>query len=129
MGDRIADQIDDDLPQPSRIPHQTVRHVRRDFVSQLQILGVGPQAKRAAYPRSMWDDRDVNSFGTDEYLAYSKRGEEKVAGTVVEAGQPLCTIQAESLSRPAVLALIKQRSARPLDIVPGAAIDPPPPHH
>ena len=51
------------------------------------------------------------------------------AETVVEAGQPLCTIQAESLSRPAVLALIKQRSARLLDIVNGAAIDPPPPHH
>ena len=51
------------------------------------------------------------------------------AGTVVEAGQPLCTIQAESRSRNAVLALIKQRSARLQDIVPGAAIDPPPPHH
>ncbi len=50
-------------------------------------------------------------------------------GTVVEAGQPLCTIQAESLSRHAVLALIKQRSARLQDIVHGAAIDPPPPHH
>jgi predicted ATP-grasp superfamily ATP-dependent carboligase len=52
------------------------------------------------------------------------------AGTVVEAGQPLCTIQAESRSRNAVLTLIKQRSARLQDIVLGAAANvPSPPHH
>ena len=51
------------------------------------------------------------------------------AGTVVEAGQPLCTIQAESRSRHVVLTLIKQRSARLQDSVPGAASEPSPPHH
>jgi len=30
--------------------------------------GIGPQAKRRPYPRVMWDDKDVNSFGTDEFI-------------------------------------------------------------
>ena len=30
---------------------------------------IGPQHKRGPHPRTMWDDRDVNSFGTDEFIA------------------------------------------------------------
>ena len=35
--------------------------------------GVGPQHKRVKYPRTMWDDIDVNSFGTDEFVAMSRK--------------------------------------------------------
>jgi alpha-N-arabinofuranosidase len=35
--------------------------------------GVGPQHKRVKYPKSMWDDLDVNSFGTDEFLALCRK--------------------------------------------------------
>jgi predicted ATP-grasp superfamily ATP-dependent carboligase len=52
------------------------------------------------------------------------------AGTVIEPGQPLCTIQAESRSRDEVLALIQQRAARLPNILFGsAASDTPPTHH
>jgi len=53
-----------------------------------------------------------------------------LAGTAIEAGQPLCTIQAESRSRNEVLNLIQQRAARLPDILFGAtASDKPPTHH
>ncbi|MBN2505865.1 MAG: DUF1080 domain-containing protein [Verrucomicrobia bacterium] len=29
---------------------------------------VGPQQKRRIYPAYMWEDQDINSFGTDEYM-------------------------------------------------------------
>jgi predicted ATP-grasp superfamily ATP-dependent carboligase len=52
------------------------------------------------------------------------------AGTAIEAGQPLCTIQAESRSRNEVLNLIQQRAARLPDILFGAtASDKPQTHH
>ena len=35
--------------------------------------GVGPQHKRIAFPISMWDDRDVNSYGTDEFIAMCRK--------------------------------------------------------
>lgn len=35
--------------------------------------GVGPQSGRGAYPLSMWDDTDVNSYGTDEFVAMCRR--------------------------------------------------------
>ncbi|MHB1036629.1 MAG: family 16 glycoside hydrolase [Pirellulales bacterium] len=35
--------------------------------------GVGPQHKRLSYPRTMWDDKDVNSFGTDEFVAMCRK--------------------------------------------------------
>jgi alpha-N-arabinofuranosidase len=35
--------------------------------------GVGPQSKRTSFPIEAWDDRDVNAFGTDEYVALCKR--------------------------------------------------------
>ncbi len=30
--------------------------------------GIGPQHERGVYPLSVWDDQDVNSYGTDEFL-------------------------------------------------------------
>jgi alpha-N-arabinofuranosidase len=35
--------------------------------------GIGPQEKRGPYPFSIWDDREVNSFGTDEYIEMCRR--------------------------------------------------------
>ncbi|MGQ9563036.1 MAG: family 16 glycoside hydrolase [Thermogutta sp.] len=35
--------------------------------------GIGPQAKRRVYPREIWDDIDVNSFGTDEFIEMCRR--------------------------------------------------------
>lgn len=35
--------------------------------------GIGPQHKRKAHPLSMWDDKDVNSFGTDEFIDMCRR--------------------------------------------------------
>ena len=30
--------------------------------------GIGPQSKRKVYPREIWDDLDINSYGTDEFI-------------------------------------------------------------
>jgi alpha-N-arabinofuranosidase len=30
--------------------------------------GIGPQHSRVTYPIDLWDDKDVNSYGTDEFL-------------------------------------------------------------
>ncbi len=30
---------------------------------------IGPQHKRGPHPRTMWDDKEVNSFGTDEFIS------------------------------------------------------------
>jgi alpha-N-arabinofuranosidase len=49
--------------------------------------GIGPQHKRRAYPLEIWDDRDVNSFGTDEYIAMCRKvGAEPLI--VVNIGTP-----------------------------------------
>lgn len=34
---------------------------------------IGPQAKRLPHPREIWDDLDVYSFGTDEFIAMCRR--------------------------------------------------------
>lgn len=34
---------------------------------------IGPQAKRRIYPAYMWEDQDINSFGTDEYMLLCKK--------------------------------------------------------
>jgi alpha-N-arabinofuranosidase len=34
---------------------------------------IGPQHKRVKYPRAMWDDQDVNSLGTDEFIALCRK--------------------------------------------------------
>jgi len=49
--------------------------------------GIGPQAKRRSYPREIWDDIDVNSFGTDEFIEMCRRiGTEPLI--VVNIGTP-----------------------------------------
>lgn len=35
--------------------------------------GIGPQDKRRTFPVNMWDDKDVNSIGTDEYMLLSRK--------------------------------------------------------
>ena len=40
--DGIADEIDQDLTEPPRVPGQRVGHVGRDAAGQFQALGVGP---------------------------------------------------------------------------------------
>jgi alpha-N-arabinofuranosidase len=35
--------------------------------------GIGPQHKRGPHPKNMWDDKEVNSFGTDEFVAMCRR--------------------------------------------------------
>ena len=35
--------------------------------------GIGPQHKRGPHPKSMWDDKEVNSFGTDEFIGMCRR--------------------------------------------------------
>lgn len=49
--------------------------------------GIGPQHKRGPHPRNMWDDKEVNSFGTDEFIAMCRRvGAEPLI--VVNIGTP-----------------------------------------
>lgn len=35
--------------------------------------GIGPQSKRGVFPSSMWDDRDANNLGTDEFIQLCRR--------------------------------------------------------
>ncbi len=35
--------------------------------------GIGPQAQRRTGPKAVWDDLDVNSLGTDEYVALCRK--------------------------------------------------------
>ena len=35
--------------------------------------GIGPQHKRQAFPVEVWEDRDVNSLGTDEFVALCRK--------------------------------------------------------
>lgn len=35
--------------------------------------GIGPQHKRIKYPISIWDDQDVSSFGTDEFIDFCRK--------------------------------------------------------
>ncbi len=49
--------------------------------------GIGPQHKRGPHPQNMWDDKEVNSFGTDEFVAMCRRvGAEPLI--VVNIGTP-----------------------------------------
>lgn len=59
---------------------------------------IGPQHQRRKYPQRIWDDQDVNSFGTDEFLALCRRvGAEPVIclniGSTVPAGQREALLQ------------------------------------
>jgi len=56
--------------------------------------GIGPQHKRLPHPRAIWDDVDVYSFGTDEFIALCRRvGAEPVI--VVNTGTPNWNADAE----------------------------------
>ncbi len=35
--------------------------------------GIGPQHKRKVYPREIWDDLEINAYGTDEFIRMCKR--------------------------------------------------------
>jgi len=49
--------------------------------------GVGPQHKRGPHPNNIWDDKEVNSFGTDEFVGMCRRvGAEPLI--VVNIGTP-----------------------------------------
>lgn len=49
--------------------------------------GIGAQHKRLPHPRAIWDDRDVYSFGTDEFIAFCRQvGAEPLI--VVNIGTP-----------------------------------------
>ncbi len=49
--------------------------------------GIGPQHKRRVTPREMWDDLDINSLGTDEFIALCRKvGAEPLL--VVNIGTP-----------------------------------------
>jgi alpha-N-arabinofuranosidase len=49
--------------------------------------GIGPQEKRGPYPFSIWDDHEVNSYGTDEFIAMCRRtGSEPLI--VINIGTP-----------------------------------------
>ncbi len=49
--------------------------------------GIGPQHQRKSYSIEIWDDRDTNSFGTDEFLAMCRKlGAEPLL--VVNIGTP-----------------------------------------
>jgi len=49
--------------------------------------GIGPQHQRRSYPIEIWDDRDTNSLGTDEFIALCRKvGAEPLL--VVNIGTP-----------------------------------------
>jgi len=49
--------------------------------------GIGPQHKRGPHPKTMWGDKEVNSFGTDEFIAMCRKvGAEPLI--VVNIGTP-----------------------------------------
>ncbi len=35
--------------------------------------GIGPQDKRKVYPREIWDDLEINAYGTDEFIRMCKK--------------------------------------------------------
>ncbi|MCL2005219.1 MAG: DUF1080 domain-containing protein [Planctomycetaceae bacterium] len=53
--------------------------------------GIGPQDKRGPYPFSIWDDLEVNSFGTDEFIAMCRAvGAEPMI--VINIGTPMWNV-------------------------------------
>jgi alpha-N-arabinofuranosidase len=49
--------------------------------------GIGPQHQRVSFPAPMWDDLEVNAFGTDEFLALCRKIKTEPI-VVVNIGQP-----------------------------------------
>jgi len=66
----------------------TIRYPGGCFASAYRWKdGIGPQEKRQAFPFTIWDDREVNSFGTDEFIALCRRvGAEPII--VINTGTP-----------------------------------------
>ncbi len=57
--------------------------------------GIGPQSKRGITPRELWDDLDINSLGTDEFIALCRKvGAEPLI--VVNIGTPQWNDDAET---------------------------------
>jgi alpha-N-arabinofuranosidase len=57
--------------------------------------GIGPQHKRRVTPRELWDDLDINSLGTDEFIALCRKvGAEPLI--VVNIGTPQWNADAET---------------------------------
>ncbi|HPC95857.1 MAG TPA: DUF1080 domain-containing protein [Sedimentisphaerales bacterium] len=57
--------------------------------------GIGPQSKRGVTPRELWDDLDINSLGTDEFIALCRKvGAEPLL--VVNIGTPQWNDDAET---------------------------------
>lgn len=52
--------------------------------------GIGPQAQRRSYDRRMWDDREVNAFGTDEFIRFCR----------AVGAEPLIVVNAGSWDKP-----------------------------
>ena len=54
--------------------------------------GIGPQEKRQPYPFSIWDDLEVNSFGTDEFIRMCRAvGAEPMI--VINIGTPMWNVR------------------------------------
>jgi len=57
--------------------------------------GVGPQSKRVVTRRELWDDLDINSHGTDEFIALCRKvGAEPLI--VVNIGTPQWNVDADA---------------------------------
>ena len=53
--------------------------------------GIGPQEKRLPYPFSIWDDLEVNSYGTDEFIRMCRLvGSEPII--VINTGTPMWNV-------------------------------------
>lgn len=74
-GDRRAGGFRSDLLQAvAQLRPPIIRWPGGCFASAYRWKdGIGPQHRRRAYPRPLWDDLDVNSFGTDEFLALCRK--------------------------------------------------------
>ena len=71
----------------------TIRYPGGCFASAYRWKdGIGPQEKRQAFPFTIWDDRDVNSFGTDEFVQLCRRvGSEPII--VINTGTPMWNVR------------------------------------
>ena len=58
--DRVADEIHEDLTQPTRIAKQGRRHGFGNVVDELQSLVVGPQRQRLEHVRDQIDRRELD---------------------------------------------------------------------
>jgi alpha-N-arabinofuranosidase len=70
----------------------TIRYPGGCFASAYRWKdGIGPQHERQPYPFTIWNDVDVNSFGTDEFMALCRRvGAEPII--VINTGTPMWNV-------------------------------------